>query len=88
MLTNLNAILAFPGGTSGREPACQYRRRKRLSFNPWVGKMPWSGAWQPTPVLLPGGSHRQGSLAGYSHRVTELDRTKATCHWASQVAQW
>ena len=25
-------------------------------FNPWVGKIPWSGAWQPTPVFLPGES--------------------------------
>ena len=26
---------------------------------------PWR-AWQPTPVFLPGESHRQRSLAGYS----------------------
>ena len=83
MLTNLNAILAFPGGTGGREPACQYRRRKRLSFNPWVGKMPWRGAWQPTSVLLPGGCHGQGSLAGYSYRVTELDLSLGLPRWRS-----
>ena len=23
-------------------------------FSPWVGKMPWRRAWQPTPVFLPG----------------------------------
>ena len=22
--------------------------------DPWVGKMPWRRAWQPTPVFLPG----------------------------------
>ena len=22
-------------------------------FDPWVGKMPWRRAWQPTPVFLP-----------------------------------
>ena len=27
--------------------------------------MPWRGKWQPTPVLLPGEFHGQGSLAGY-----------------------
>ena len=32
----------------------------------WVGKIPWRREWQPTPVLLPGGSHGQRSLAGYS----------------------
>ena len=44
----------FPGGSSGKEPACQCRRRKRLSFNPWVGKIPWRKALQPTPAFLPG----------------------------------
>ena len=45
----------FPGGTSGKEPACQCRRHKRHGFDPWVGKIPW--AWQPTPVFLPGELH-------------------------------
>ena len=27
---------------------------------------PWSRKWQPNPVFLPGESHGQGSLAGYS----------------------
>jgi len=26
----------------------------------------WQRAWQPTPVLLPGESHGQGSLPGYN----------------------
>ena len=26
----------------------------RCWFNPWVGKIPWRKAWQPTPVFLPG----------------------------------
>ena len=25
----------FPGGTIGKEPACQCRRHKRCGFNPW-----------------------------------------------------
>ena len=35
-------------------------------FDPWIGKRPWSRIWQPTPVFLPGKSHGQRSLAGYS----------------------
>ena len=35
-------------------------------FSPWVRKIPWRRAWQPTPVFLPGESHGQRSLAGYS----------------------
>ena len=53
-------------------PACQCRRHKRCRFDPWVGKIPWRTAWQPTPVFLPGESHGQRSLAGYTvHGVTK-----------------
>ena len=38
----------------------------RLGFDPWVRKIPWRRVWQPTPVLLPGESHGQRRLAGYS----------------------
>ena len=56
----------FPGGQSGKEPACQCSRPKRQGFYPWVGKIPWRKAWQPTPVFLPGESQGQRSLVGYS----------------------
>ena len=39
---------------------------RRLGFDPGVGKMPWRGKWQATPVFLPGESQGQRSLAGYS----------------------
>ena len=29
-------------------------------------EIPWSGKWQPAPVFLPGKSHRQRILVGYS----------------------
>ena len=32
---------------------------------PGSGEIPWRRKWQPTPVLLPGESHGQRSLAGY-----------------------
>ena len=35
-------------------------------FYPWVGKIPWRRKWQPTPVFLPGKSHGQRRLEGYS----------------------
>jgi len=38
----------------------------RPGFNPWVRKVCWRRAWQPTPVFLPGEFHGQRSLAGYS----------------------
>ena len=51
---------------SGKESACQWRRRRRCGFSPWVRKIPWRRTWPPTPVFLPGKSHGQRSLAGYS----------------------
>ena len=39
---------------------------RRSGFDPWVGKNPFRIKWQPTPVDLPGKSHEQRSLAGYS----------------------
>ena len=44
----------FPGSSIGRESACQCRSHKRHGFNPWVRKVPWRRAWQPTPVFSPG----------------------------------
>ena len=39
---------------------------KRHQFNPWIRKIPWRRAWQPTPVFLPGESQGQRSLVLYS----------------------
>ena len=51
----------------------------RCRFDPWVGKIPWRRAWQPTPVFLPGKSHGQRSLMGYSPwGPKDPDMTEAT----------
>ena len=72
-------IWGFPGGTSGKEPICQYRTQKRRGFDPWVRKIPWRRAQQPTPVFLPRAFHELGSLAGYSPwGGKESDTTEAT----------
>ena len=52
----------------------QYRKP---GFDPWVKKTPWTGEWLPTPVSLPGESHGQRSLVGYSPSGRqELDMTE------------
>jgi len=53
----------LPRWHSARESTCQCRR---LGFDPWIRKIPWKRKWQPIPVFLPGKSHGQRSLAGYS----------------------
>ena len=58
----------FPGDSDNKESTCQRRRHKRQrhGFDPWIGKIPWRWAWQPTPVFLPGESRGQRCLVGYS----------------------
>ena len=69
----------LPGGASGKEPACQCRRHKRRGFDPWVGSIPWKRAWQPTPLFLPGESHGERGLVGYSpYGCSVSDVTEAT----------
>ena len=42
----------------------------RHGLAPWVRKIPWRRAQQPTPAFLPGESHGQRSLADAVHSVT------------------
>ena len=70
----------YPGGTSGKESACQGRRCKGYGLDPWVGKITWRRKWQPTPVFFPGQSHGQRSLVGYgSWGHKESDTTEHMC---------
>ena len=69
-----------------KESACQCRRCKRCRFDPWVRKMPWRRAWQPTPVFLLGESHGQRAwwttLRGVSKSQT------LPSDWAHTHALW
>jgi len=55
----------FPGGTSSNKPTCQCGRHNRCGFDPWVRKILWRRAQQPTPVFLSGKSPGQRRLVGY-----------------------
>ena len=64
-------LYAQPGGSNGK--VCLQCRRP--GFDPRVGKIPWRRKWESTPVLLPGKSHGQRSLVGYSpwgHKVSDM----------------
>ena len=50
----------------------------RPRFDPWVGKIPWRRVWQSTPVFLPGKSHGQRTLTGYSPWVARVRHDLAT----------
>ena len=63
---NITVRTGLPCCLSGKEFACQSRRHKRWRLDPWVEKIPWRKKRHPTPVFLPGKSHGQRSLVGYS----------------------
>ena len=56
-------IGGLPCGSAVKESVCQCRRP---GFNPWIRKIYQRRKWQPMPTLLPGESHGQRSLVGYS----------------------
>ena len=60
----------YAGSSAGKESTCN---AGDLGFSPWVGKIPWRRAWQPTPVFLPGESHGWKSLVhGVAQSWTQL----------------
>ena len=79
--------MGFPWRLSGKESACLCRRSR---FDPWVWAVSERREWQPPPVFLPGESHGQRSLVGYSPRGrTESDTTERLNINKSTVAsQW
>ena len=82
--------LGLPGGTSGKEPACQCRRYRRRGFNPEAGKIPWRRAWQLTPVFLPGEWQKgvwQATVHRFENKRTWLKRLSTYMH-ARYVLFW
>ena len=69
----LLAIIMNPGGSDGKESACN--ARDWGSFSPSLRKIPWRREWLPTPVFLPGKFHGQITLVGYSpwgHKESDM----------------
>ena len=53
----------------------------RPRFSPWIGKIPWRRKWQSTPGLLPGKSHGQRRVVGYSPWVRKESDTTEWLHF-------
>ena len=54
---------------------------RSVIFSMYVSSVVWRRKWLPSPVFLPGESHEQRSLVGYSlWGCKESDRTEATSH--------
>ena len=54
----------FPDGTNGKGSPTNAGDVRDMGLIPWVRKIPWRRARQPTAVFLPGKFHGQRSLAG------------------------
>ena len=69
--------LGSPGSTVVKNPPASARDS---GVDPCVGEILWRRKWQPTPIFLPGESHGQRSLAGYSlWGCKESDMTENAC---------
>ena len=60
------AIQGLPGGTVLKNPPANAGDERDMGSIPGLGRFPWSGKWQLTPVFLPGKLQGQRSLVGYS----------------------
>ena len=69
-------VVGLPRCLSSKGYACQCRRHKRHGFDPWLRKILWRRAWQPTPMFLPGESKDRGAWRAIIHWVTKDLATK------------
>ena len=65
-----------------KKPPANAGNIKRCGFNPWVGKIPWRRAWQPTPVFLPGESSRTEKPG----RLQSIGSQRAGHNWSKRVS--
>ena len=71
-LRSSEVIMGFPGCASGKESVCQWRICKKCEFDPWVGKIPWRRAWQPSSWEIPKSGAWQDSVHGVTKSQTGL----------------
>ena len=65
-------VLGFPGGSDGRKSAYNAGVPGLI---PGLRRSPWKREWLPSLTFLPGESHRQRSLVGYSlwgHKESDM----------------
>ena len=74
----------FPGGASGKEPACQCRRLKRRRLDPWVGKITGEGHGNPLQYSCLENPTDRGGWQATVHRVA---KSQTQLKWLSSSSQ-
>ena len=83
---NIDIFMVFLNDSDGKKKKRKKETKKKKNLPAYAedavlipgSETPlWRRKWQPTPVFLPGESHGQGSLVGYSPGgYKESDRTE------------
>ena len=76
----------FPGGPSGKEPACLCRRHKRCRSDPWVRKTP--GGEHGNPLQYPCLENPMDRAAWWVHRVTKSQHNWSDSAHTSTHSPW
>ena len=75
---HLISCRGFPGGSPGKESACQFGIP---GFDSWVGKIPWRREWLSTPVFWPGEFHSLCIVRGVSKSQKGLSNLHTHSRW-------
>ena len=62
--------MGFPGGSSGKEPACQCRRH-RSGLDPWIGRSPGGGNGNPLQYSCLENPMDRGAWWAIVHRISK-----------------
>ena len=68
-------LVGFPCNSVEENPPANVGNTGDVGSIPGLGRFPWRRKWESTPVFLPGESHEQRSLAGYSlwyHKESDM----------------
>ena len=72
-----SSVILLLSWLSGKESVCQCLSMQEAQVQSLGRKDLWGRKWQPIPAFLPGKSHEQRSLVGYSPRgCKESDMTE------------
>ena len=86
---NPYTYLGFPGGSVCKESACNVGDLGSIAGS---RRFPWRRTWQPTLLFLPGESHGQRSLVGYSpwgHKESDMTEQVSThTHTHPHIMVW